>query len=95
MMAMRHQGEKGPDSAAGFRDVQLHGSKLDYIPLAQHRNSDQFQRRSGELRGQQLKRKGDVLKDQSRDRDHQNQKRPWEQDGAKKHPSLKQNDQAR
>ena len=41
-----------------------------------------------------LKGKGDLLQDQVRDRDHQNQKSPGEQDRAKECPSLKQNDQA-
>ena len=43
--------------------------------------------------GEQLKRKSDPVHDQRRDRYHQNQKRPGKEDGAKKRPSLKHNNQ--
>jgi hypothetical protein len=46
------------------------------------------------LAASNLKGKGDPFDDQSRDRDHQDQKRPWKKDGAKEGPSLEQNDQS-
>ena len=83
-----NQTKKGSDSTACFGDVQLFASKGQEIPLKEHGNSEQFKQSSGPLRGDELKGKCNSVDKQGRDRDHQNQKRPRKEDGAKECPSL-------
>ena len=83
------------DTTAGFGDFERDGWKLDHISIAERGNADRLQRPGGELRGQYLKRKREMLQDDGGERDHQKQECPGKQHGTKQRPAPEQNDEAR
>jgi hypothetical protein len=92
--AQCEQREQVAQPTAGFHDLQLVDAQVDDIALEKHADAEQPDHGHADLRGNQLQRGGQVLKQELRDRIHQQQHGQRRQRYLERRPACNGEEQA-
>ena len=90
----REQRDQRADSAARLGHLEARVAQRDHVPLAQHRHAGDRERQLAEPGREELQREGDLVEDDGRDRDHQQQERQRKEENPQRLPAVEEQDRA-